>query len=280
MMRANRTLEALRAGRSVLGGEIASGIERLPLLFARSGLDFAWIDLEHTLLDPQRVAGLIQTARLCDVTPIVRVPELRPGLVRPLLDNGAQGIILPFVERPEEAAELVAWCQFHPDGRRGIGAPALAHDFGAVSLADHAASSRDHVLTAIQIESAAGVERVAAIVATPGLDLVIVGLADLSVSLGAPGRLSDSVHEALGRVIDACGAAEVACGIAGIYGLAPDEAYDLGHWHDRGVRFFQVVSDLGALEAGVVAGARAAQAQLSTGVEAGADPCDIDGSSI
>jgi staphyloferrin B biosynthesis citrate synthase len=271
-MRGNRTLERLRTGRVVVGGEIASGLERLPLLFARGGLDFAWIDMEHTLLDPERVAATIQCSRLCDVTPIVRVPELRPGLVRQLLDNGAQGIILPFVERPEQAAELVAWCHFHPDGRRGIGAPSLAHDFAAVSLAEHARSSRANVLAAIQVESAAGVAGVAAIAATPGLDLVIVGLADLSVSLGVPGRLADpAVHEALNRVIEACVGAGVSIGVAGVYGLSPEDAYDLRHWCDRGVRFFQVTSDLGVLEDGILASARAARSALA---------CDIEGPSL
>lgn len=259
----NRTLQALREGRAVVGGEIAAGIVRLPLLFARAGLDFAWIDLEHTLVDPERVASLIQHARLCGVTPIVRVPELRPALVRPLLDNGAQGIILPFVEAARQVAELVDWCHFHPEGRRGIGAPSLAHDFRAVTLRDHATSSRESVLVAIQIESRAGLEAVEEIVRTPGLDLVVVGLADLATSLGVAGQLAHAdVHAALGRVADACRDAGVAAGVAGFYGLPAAEAYDLARWHERGMRFFQVFGDLGILEAGVIDAAERAWASL------------------
>ena len=120
-VRPNTTLRKLRAGEIVIGAETSTMHPGVPLLYAEAGLDFVWIDLEHTLADPERVGATIRLARLAGVTPIVRIPELRPGLVRPLLDNGAQGIILPFVESAAAVEELVSWCRFHPRGRRGVG---------------------------------------------------------------------------------------------------------------------------------------------------------------
>jgi 2-keto-3-deoxy-L-rhamnonate aldolase RhmA len=231
----------------MLGAETASMYPGIPLLYSDAGLDFIWIDLEHTLVSLERVGVVVQHARLAGITPLVRVPELRPGLIRALLDNGAQGIILPLVESPETVAELVSWCRFHPRGGRGVGSPQLANDFTGVSLAEHVARADDEILVAVQVESLTGVKRIEEIVAVEGLDVVCIGLADLSVSCGAPGDLNDPpVVDAVERVIAAAAARGVAAGVAGFYGHSYEEG-PLATWQRRGARFFQLFSDLGLL---------------------------------
>jgi 2-keto-3-deoxy-L-rhamnonate aldolase RhmA len=247
-VRPNQTLRALRNGRTVLGAEMATFHPGVPLLYADAGLDFVWIDLEHTLVAPERAGAAIQSARLAGITPLVRVPELRPGLVRALLDNGAQGIIVPFVESAETVAELVSWCRFHPRGRRGVGNPLLANDFTDVPLAEHVAGADAEVLVAVQVESLAGVERIEEIVAVEGLDVVCIGLADLSVSCGVTGEVNHSrVVEAAERVIGAAVARGVAAGVAGFYARSYDEP-PLAVWARRGARFFQLFGDLALLD--------------------------------
>lgn len=246
-VRPNGTLQALHGGRCVLGAETASFHPGVPLLYADAGLDFVWIDLQHTLASLERAAVVVEHARLAGITPLVRVPELRPGLVQALLDNGTQGIILPFVESPEAVTELVSWCRFHPRGRRSVGSPQLANDFTALSVADHVAHADSDVLVAIQIESLAGVERIDGIVAVEGLDVVCLGLADLSVSCGVPGDVNNPcVVEAAEHVITAAATRGVATGVAGFHGRGHDEP-PLATWHRRGVRFFQLFGDLGLL---------------------------------
>ena len=243
----NKTLRAIRTGEPVLGAETSSFHPGVPLLYADAGLDFIWIDLEHTLVTLERVGTIIRYARLANLTPIVRVPDLQPGLVRRLLDNGSQGIILPQVESPEDVSDLVSWCLFRPDGRRGVGSPDLANDFANVSLADHAKSGGNEVLIAIQIESPVGVERIDEIVQVERLDVVCLGLVDLSISLGVPGEIDDPrVIDAAERVFAATAARGIASGVAGFYGGSYDEP-PLVTWYRRGARFFQVFGDLGLL---------------------------------
>jgi 2-keto-3-deoxy-L-rhamnonate aldolase RhmA len=243
----NTTLRALRAGKTVLGAETSSFYPGVPLLYADAGLDFIWIDLEHTLMGLDRVGVVIEHARLAGITPVVRVPELQPGLVRRLLDNGAQGVILPQVETPEEVSEVISWCLFRPDGRRGVGSPDLANDFTNVALADHVRQSGDEVLVVVQIESKAGVDRIEEIVGVERLDLVCLGLADLSISLGVPGDVDDPLVVAAAEHVFAAAAARcVACGVAGFYGRSYEEP-SLVTWHRRGARFFQLFGDLGVL---------------------------------
>src|SRR5262249_25903207 len=158
----------------VLGGETSTFHPGVPLLYAEAGLDFVWIDLEHTLIDAERVSAAIQLSRLAGVTPIVRIPDLQPGLLPSLVDNRAQGIILPLVEDAAVVEELVAWCRFQPLGRRGVGSPLLAHDYAETSLADHV-SSAGELLVAVQLETLAGVERADEICAVDGLDVVCLG---------------------------------------------------------------------------------------------------------
>jgi 2-keto-3-deoxy-L-rhamnonate aldolase RhmA len=261
----NKTLRLLREGQCALGAETALMYPGAPLIYADGGLDFVWIDLEHTLTSLERVGVVIQLARLAGITPIVRVPELRSGLIRALLDNGAQGIILPFVETPEVVAELVSWCRFHPRGRRGVGSPQLANDFTAVSVAEHVTGADEEILVAVQVESLPGVERIEEIVAVEGLDVVCLGLADLSISCGVPGVVGDAqVVAAAERVIASATARGVAAGVAGFYG-SPSQEPPLRTWRRRGARFFQLFGDLGVLNEAARGIAAEARSELISG---------------
>jgi 2-keto-3-deoxy-L-rhamnonate aldolase RhmA len=264
-VRPNTTLRKLRAGDCVIGAETATFHPGVPPLYANAGLDFIWIDLEHTLVNPERVGATIQRARLAGITPIVRIGSLQRALVRSLLDNGAQGIILPFVEDAAVVEELVSWCRFHPRGRRGVGSPLLAHDYSEMSLSDHVAQSDAEVLVAVQVESLAGVERIDEICAVEGLDVVILGLADLSISCGVAGEVGHpKVVEAGERVLAAATRCGIVGGVAGFYARTYDEP-PLSAWVRRGARFLQLFGDLGLLAdatAAAVSEARTALEEL------------------
>ena len=232
----NHTLRALRAGKTVLGGETAGDWRSVPLIYAHAGLDFIWIDTEHAIANPADVNATIQSCRLAGITPIVRVCAPEYARICPLLDNGAQGIIVPRVDDPETVARVVSFTRFPPEGVRGCGNPLYAHDYRQTSIADHVAGSAEEILVAVQAESRRAVDAIDEIVAVAGLDLVIIGPTDLSISLGHPGELDHP--EVIGhceRVIEAGKARGIAVGIAGI----SDPVY----WARQGVRFVQVFGD-------------------------------------
>ena len=293
-VRPNHTLTALRAGQTVFGGGSVLGHLSVPALYGAAGLDFIWLDLEHTLTNPQQTVALVHQARLVGITPIVRVPGFVPGLIRALLDNGAQGIILPFVETADEARAFASTCRFHPRGRRGVASPLLANDFTRTSIAEHVAQSDQQILVAIQAETQTAVERVSDILDVGGIDLVIVGLNDLSISCGVPGDVDHpEVVEMTQRVINAAVDRGIAAGVAGFSVAAATEP-TLELWRARGARFFQLFGDLellatslrddaprsrrgpGRRDAGVVSSARAelhlekARAELGGGHTASA----------
>jgi 2-keto-3-deoxy-L-rhamnonate aldolase RhmA len=170
--------------RPALGTWIKIPAMEIMELVALAGFDFAVIDLEHSLIGPESAYRLIGTALHTGVSPIVRVPGLAGGLVQRVLDAGAAGIMVPHVDTVEQARAAVAAVRFPPRGSRGVGATGRAGAWGAVDRQEYLRYGNDDVVLIAQIESAEGVRNAAAIAALDGVDALLVGAADLSVSEG------------------------------------------------------------------------------------------------
>lgn len=205
-MRANRTKQILRDGGIALGtaqnglrtGEIAK-------MAAASGLDWLFLDTEHSAFSSETVHDILQVCLLTPVTPIVRVPDFQYDLVARTLDSGAEGIMFPRTESAEKIAEAVSWAKFPPEGVRGfgLGAPQIGYETASFDeIREH--QNRETLLIA-QIESVRGLEAINDIVAVDGLDSLLVGPADMSISLGVPGQWdSPKLWDGIDRVIAAC----------------------------------------------------------------------------
>lgn len=155
-------------------------------LLANAGCDFAALDMEHSGLGLETIRALIRYCEAAGLPALVRPPSSDPALVAQVLDAGAQGVMLPMVETAAQAARLAAAARFAPAGRRGVAA-GIARDRyrrprGPLSQA--LAQANAEVLVLPIIESAEGTANAEAIAATPGVDGLIVGHGDLSVSLG------------------------------------------------------------------------------------------------
>ncbi len=153
-------------------------------LMALAGFDFLVIDLEHSMLDLETAHRHIGTALLTGVSPIVRVPSLEGGIVQRVLDAGAEGIMLPHVDTPEQARAAVESVRFPPLGTRGVGSTSRAGAWGAVSRAEYLRYGNEEVVLLPQLESAEAVRNARAIAAVEGVDVLLVGAADLSTSMG------------------------------------------------------------------------------------------------
>lgn len=174
-----------------------------------ASLDVAWIDLEHGPLTVRDVPGLAIGLRAADCEAHVRVPACDSDAVGPAVDAGVDGIVVPGVEGPGQAAEAVARLRYPPGGIRGFG-PRRAGRFGRDTLE----LAQPHLT--VQIESPAGVEAAEAIAAVPGVDALAVGCADLSMALGATGRLDHAaLADAVARVARAAGERGVEFALAG-----------------------------------------------------------------
>ncbi|MFF5180570.1 HpcH/HpaI aldolase/citrate lyase family protein [Micromonospora sp. NPDC000316] len=153
-------------------------------LVALAGFDFAVIDLEHSPITLESAYQLIGTALYLGVAPLVRVPGADAGVVQRMLDAGAEGIMMPHVDTVEQARAAVSLVRFPPLGSRGVGSTSRAGAWGARSRAEYLRYGQREVVLIAQIESAVGVRNAGAIAAVEGVDALLVGAADLSVSEG------------------------------------------------------------------------------------------------
>ncbi|MDB5890507.1 MAG: putative 4-hydroxy-2-oxovalerate aldolase [Polaromonas sp.] len=190
-------------------------------LCAGAGFDWLLIDGEHAPNDLRSILGQLQAVAPYASHPVARVPMgLGSGgtaLIKQYLDLGVQTLLVPMVDTAEQAAELVRAVRYPPDGIRGM-AGARASRWGAYPDYVHEANAQ--VCLLVQAESALALANLDAIAATPGVDGVFIGPADLSASMGHVGNpghpdVAAAIDEAIQRIQRAGKAAGI---------LATDEA--------------------------------------------------------
>ncbi len=176
----------------------------MPVL-RNAGMDMALIDMEHSSLSIAVVSDLIQAANAVGLGSIVRVPEITKGWVSRVLDLGASGILAPMVSSVREAETLVRYAKYPPYGARSIATMTGHTDYASASTPEVMKWANENVLAIAQIESKEGVSAVDEIAAIEGIDALLVGPNDLSVSLGIGGDVSNpQIKDSIGKMIHAC----------------------------------------------------------------------------
>jgi 4-hydroxy-2-oxoheptanedioate aldolase len=196
-------------GRTVVSAWVATGSGYVAESLSHAGYDAVVIDLQHGMFGLDSLVPLLQAVSAGPAEPWVRVPSLEEATIGKVLDAGAYAVIGPGVDTPAQAVALVAAIRYPPHGRRSYG-PARAALYGGAGYLEHA---NDVVMSWAMIESAAALDAVHEIAATPGLSGLFVGPNDLAMSLGvAPGRPTPEVDRAWERVLDAAHSAGIAAG--------------------------------------------------------------------
>jgi 2-keto-3-deoxy-L-rhamnonate aldolase RhmA len=242
-MRVNHTREKLAKGETVFGCGLQSfRSAEVPRVFAAAGFDYVFIDMEHGAFDLETVYDMIGASVRAGITPIVRVGEVAYSLVARLLDSGAQGIILPRVEDPAVLREALSWMRYPPEGKRGYGVSPYMVDYESRSFTEIIAHLNRHTLAVAQIETLAAVERADELLSCKGLDIVMVGPADLSISLGIPGQFDHPLLiSTVERVIDKCREHNI------VPGIQTRSAVMAKAWAARGMRFVGAGAEHGLL---------------------------------
>jgi 4-hydroxy-2-oxoheptanedioate aldolase len=157
-----------------------------PALARGTGIDFAFVDTEHTPIDRQTLSWICQTYLAMGLPSVVRIPSNDPFEACKALDAGAGGIIGPYVESPEQVNDLAGAVKLRPlKGRR---LQEALRDRGSMQpeLRDYLEQRNGDKILIANIESVPAMERLDAICQVPGLDAVLIGPHDLSCSLGIP----------------------------------------------------------------------------------------------
>jgi 4-hydroxy-2-oxoheptanedioate aldolase len=206
-------------------------------LMSTLGFDGIWICLEHKRLDPATTYGLIQACRLGGADAVMRVKPANYGDLLPLLEAGARGIMLPRVRGPEEVREVVAAIKYPPLGRRGYDGIHADARFGLGSPTDYMAQANRETFLIVQIEEPEVIPQLDVIAALPGVDVLFVGPADLSLGLGKFGQPeAPEVVTVFKQVAEVCRRQGKVAGV-------PCFPAQVAQYHEMGYRFFNVFSD-------------------------------------
>lgn len=223
-------------------------------------LDFVWIDAEHGPLSVAAVQGHIMATRGTQTTPLVRVAWNDPVLIKPILDAGAAGIIVPLIRTADEARQAVAACRYPPEGIRGYG-PRRPGRYGTAGGPDYCQMANESIIVCVQIEHIEAVKNIDEILKVEGLTTLVIGSQDLAASLGHRAQpRHPEVLAAIDVVLKRAAAAGMPVGMA--LGDAP-EIYR--QWHAAGVKWFAIGADFLLLQQAAASAAAAIRGRKSGG---------------
>ena len=181
------------------------------------GLDWVTIDAEHGHLDWKEIVEHVRAAVRSDTVVLVRLAENSPALIKRALDIGADGVVIPWIETPQQLEAAIASATYPPRGLRGIGAE-RATCWGQCFI-EHTAEADANVLVVPVIETVRAVQNIEQLARVKGADLFFFGPADLSSTAGFPGKLEGpGVAELIIQAKDALRKAGKHCGV-----IATDE---------------------------------------------------------
>lgn len=210
----NPLREKWKSGQATINGWCSIGSPFTAEIMASQGFDSVTIDVQHGALDYSSALPMLQAMRGTSVLPIARVPWREPGIIMKMLDAGAMGIICPMINSAAQAAEFASYMRYPPLGQRSFGPTRAAFAMPGYNVKDANAD----VLAFAMIETADGVANLDEIAATPGIDGLYVGPADLTLGVTngrlAPGfdRTEDEMMDVIHRIV----AAAKANGIASV----------------------------------------------------------------
>ncbi|MFY9184712.1 HpcH/HpaI aldolase/citrate lyase family protein [Limnohabitans sp.] len=177
---------------------------------ALAGFDWLVIDGEHAPNDLSSIQAQLQTLAAYPVShPVCRVPVGETALIKQYLDLGAQNILVPMVDTAEQAAQLVRAMRYpQDDGQGGVRGMAGARASRWGHYSDYFKRANEEVCLLVQVESREALKNLDAIVATPGVDGVFIGPADLSASMGHVGNAAHpdvqaAIADAIARILKA-----------------------------------------------------------------------------
>ena len=216
----NHTLRQLRAGKLAIGlGLRQARTVDIAQIAKTTGFDWLFIDCEHNAMGTDTAAQIAAASLAVGVTPLVRVPgKEEHWLISRMLDNGAQGVVVPHVDTAAEAQRVADACRFPPLGHRSMGGGLQQIGFAPLPVAEAARVVNEETCVVVMIESPEGVDHCEAIAATPGIDALLIGTNDLSFEMGIPGQFTDArIVDAYAKVIAACRRHGKFAGMGGLY---------------------------------------------------------------
>ena len=242
------------AGETLFGAWASLGSPGSAELLGRAGYDWVVVDLEHGYTTESELLAHLTAIEYSGSIALVRPQSGERLRVGRALDMGAAGIVVPRLDTAEQVREAVTFLRYPPTGQRGVALLTRGARLGTVNHAGVAALN-DDIVGIVQIESPSALAAADDLAAIDGVDVLFVGPADLSHSLGIPGQFANPTYQdALRAVVAACRAHGKAPGI-----LLYDHTSFKPHL-DLGFTFVGLGADISFVNEGAKAALAAARA--------------------
>ncbi|HUG12356.1 MAG TPA: aldolase/citrate lyase family protein [Opitutaceae bacterium] len=213
---------------------------------AHAGFDWILIDHEHGAGGEDTMFNQLRAVGGAPAAPIVRIPANEAWRFKRVLDAGAHGVMVPFVNSADDARTAVTAMRYPPAGIRGVARFHRGAAYGA-DFDDYFNHANERLVLVAQIETPAGVANVEAIAAVDGVDVLFVGPTDLTYNMGIPEQYEHPDYmTAQRRVVAASNSAGKAAGI-----LVHNPAL-VAASRDLGFTFVALGSDGGAVRTGLL----------------------------
>jgi 4-hydroxy-2-oxoheptanedioate aldolase len=218
-VRPNAVRQRWRKGEPAIGCLLTLHSPLMAEVMGQIGFDWLGVDLQHSETNLAGIQGMFQAVSTTSAMPFTRVAGNDSILIQRVLDLGAYGVIVPYVQTPEEAEAAVRAARYPPRGVRSWG-PIRGVLYGGTDYFDHA---NEETVLLVMLETRQAVEQARAILSVPGVDGCFVGPNDLGISYGErPERgVSAGVEEAIQEVL---AAARETGTVAGIQTFGAEEA--------------------------------------------------------
>jgi 4-hydroxy-2-oxoheptanedioate aldolase len=199
----NHFKRALKAGTSQIGLWCSLSSHYSIEMVAGAGFDWLLLDTEHSPNDLESVLTQLQAAAAYPSAPVVRVPWNDMVAIKRVLDIGAQSLLIPYVQNPDEARAAVAATRYPPAGVRGVAGTTRATRFGRIK--DYAKRAHEELCVLVQVETQEALKHIEAIATVDGVDGIFIGPGDLHASMGYAGEVANPavlplIEDALRRI--------------------------------------------------------------------------------
>jgi 4-hydroxy-2-oxoheptanedioate aldolase len=188
--RVNKVNQALANNQMALGTWVQMNSPEIVEIIGNQGYDFVIIDMEHGNFGIESVVHMIRAAEASGVTPIVRVPHIEPSLIGQVLEAGAMGVAVPGISTKYEAEQSVEAAKSAPLGNRGA-CPWVRASGHCISMSEsprYLQWVNEETSVWLLVEGAEGVANFDEIISVPNVSVILLGIFDLSLSLGIPGQ--------------------------------------------------------------------------------------------
>jgi len=162
-------------------------------VIACTGVDFVIIDLEHGSIPLSTAEEMVRAAQVNNCQPIIRVGDSNENTILHALETGSNAVLVPHISTPDEAEHISKSTKYFPEGSRGLSPYTRNHGYSHSDISESLRRANQNVLTGILVEGKEGIANLPRILEVNGIDLVYLGIYDISQSVGYPGEIDHPV---------------------------------------------------------------------------------------